>query len=149
MEQKLLSLGLSSLIAICFAYALYSVYQHWHQYMQIQQRSMQAQASYTALLAQQARKEKLVSYSQEANKINNLLVNQGFSQKLWTEYRVDIDKGVSFAELDTIISHARHGKNQYFIPETFSIQVADATQKSVAKQHDAYVQLKGYFLVRK
>lgn len=110
---------------------------------------MQAKVNYADLIAQQASIEKLVAYSREANKMNNLLVSHGFSRKLWSEYQVDIDKGVSFNELDNIISHARHGNNQYFIPEIFSLQVAEDSQTKEATEHDVHLRLKGYFLVRK
>lgn len=134
---------------VLFVASLHLFYISADEYLLIQNKSRSVEKAYQNLLAEQNKLEKLKAYSVEANRINNVLVNLGYTENNWAQYRVDLDKGVGYAELNQLLSQASHGDDYFFIPENLQIHLADKSNSSELIQFDAHLTLSGYYLVKK
>lgn len=149
MRDKTHNIIFSSIVMVLFAASLHIFYISADEYWLMQQKNHSVEKAYQDLLAQQNKLEKLKTYSIEANRINNVLVNLGYTENNWTQYRVDLDKGVRYAELNQLLSQANHGDDYFFIPENLHIRLADKSNTSELIQFDAHLTLNGYYLVKK
>ncbi len=148
--QKTIKTFIVNFFVVAFlAASLLMFFRTYNEYRLAKSNNNKIQTHYSALLAKKAQLERINNYALLANKVNNAIVLLNYTPEKWTDYKVNLDKGLRFPELNYTLDQTQHGKDYFFIPEQLEITLPDKANLEQGQNIDAHLNLQGRYLVRK